>query len=134
MRLVIGLLIFGSWEAFGSELQNLKASGADYNSYQIYETNVKSVHLQVDYRVVRAGCHGLDYAYEVKQVVTGKYLIIKNILLKPMVLCPPHSDQYLQSGVRLEIPVRKAFTGFTALAEVIVAAESDVVLERVLAD
>lgn len=107
-------------------LQPLTASGTKYESYLIYESDVKQVVVLVDYEQVHTDCHGLDYLYEVKTLTENRYLVSKKLLLKPFYICNEEFFKLQQRGIRIEIPTVKGLVGTSVQAEVIVPAESSV--------
>ena len=104
----------------------LTASGSKYDTYLIYESDVKSVTVLVDYEEVQTDCHGLDYLYEVKKLTENRFIVSKKLLLKPFYLCKADFFKLQQKGIRIEIPTVKGLVGYSVHAEVIVPAESSV--------
>lgn len=107
-------------------VQPLTASGSKYDTYLIYESDVKRVAVLVDYEEVQTDCHGLDYLYEVKSLAQNRFIVSKKLLLKPFYICDAEFFKLQQKGIRIEIPTVKGFVGSSVHAEVIVPAESSV--------
>ncbi|OFZ29157.1 MAG: hypothetical protein A2622_14035 [Bdellovibrionales bacterium RIFCSPHIGHO2_01_FULL_40_29] len=128
MKSLMSLLFFIGSTA-GAQLHQLEASGIKYDTYEIYESNVKSVSVLIDYELVQTNCHGLDYLYEAKALGKNRFIVSKTILLKPMFTCPDAESKTVQAGIRLEIPVEKGIFGAIAHAEVIVPSDSAVVMK-----
>ena len=59
-----------------------------YNTYALYESDVKSVSILVDYKMVKTDCHGLNSKYTVTKVTDGQYLVTKDMLAHALFVCP----------------------------------------------
>ncbi len=130
MKSVFVLVFIASFSLWAESLQPLAASGSKYETYLVYETNVKQVSVLVDYEKTETDCHGLDYLYEAKEIATNRFIVSKKMLLKPLYLCGSTEFFSLkQNGIKIEIPITQNYSGTTAHAEVIVPTDSAVLIQ-----
>ena len=105
-------------------VQPLAASGSKYETYLVYESDVKQVAVLIDYEKIQTDCHGLDYLYEVRSLAQNRFIVSKKLLLKPLYICNPEFFKIQQQGVKIDIPVTTGAAGSSAHAEIIVPTES----------
>ena len=125
----LGLTLLLSDSLKAETVQQLAASGSKYETYLVYESNVKQVAVLIDYEKVETDCHGLDYLYEVKALAKNRYIVSKTLLLKPLNMCKTEFFQIQQQGIKIEIPVTSSLAGSLAHAEIIVPTETEVSLQ-----
>ncbi len=127
--LMFGITLLLSKNLMAGSIQPLASTGSKYETYLVYESNVKKVAVLIDYEKVETDCHGLDYLYEVKALSENRFIVSKKLLLKPYNMCNPDLFKFQQQGIKIEIPVITGIAGSSAHAEIIVPTESAVTLQ-----